>query len=309
MNPQYLLFDVGGTDIKAAFSDAAGTLHGIRRIRTQRVATDPAHALVEQLKTLGAELMADFPESKPIAVGLLVCGIVDEANGTGVFSANLGWRDAPLRQLVADAFALPVGFGHDVLGAGVAELRFGAGKELGNAVDNAAVLIIGTGIAAALFVDGRPLSAGGYAGELGHGAVPGGLSCPCGAHGCLETIGSAGAIAKRYEQKAGVHVAGAREVLNARDAGDQIAVRIWDEAIAALTFSIAQLCCSIAPQVVIIGGGLAQAGEALLQPLREALGQKLTYQRLPELVAAQLGQDAGLRGAHLKAVAAGAPST
>ena len=301
MNPPYLLFDVGGTDIKSALADDAGNLMGIRRVPTRRGTPNPAESLVDQLHGLGAELLAETPLVRPEAVGLLVCGIVDEAQGLGVFSANLGWRDAPLRDMASNAFALPVGFGHDVSTAGAAELQFGAGATLGTKVRNAVMLVIGTGIAAALFVDGRPLSAGGYAGELGHSAVPGGLECPCGAHGCLETIGSAGAIAKRYSLASGTQVRGAREVLEAMTAGDPIAARIWDEAIEAVAFSIAQLCASIAPEVVIIGGGLAQAGEALLEPLRRSVRSKLSYHREPLIVPAQLGEDAGLRGAFLKA--------
>lgn len=304
MNPPYLLFDVGGTDIKSALSDDKGNLLGIRRVPTRRGTPDPAAGLIDQLHALGTDLMAESPLVKPRAVGLLVCGVVDEAHGRGVFSANLGWRDAPLRDMASTAFALPVGFGHDVSSAGAAELRFGAGAGLGTKVRNAVMLVIGTGIAAALFVDGHPVSSGGYAGELGHAAVPGGLDCPCGAHGCLETIGSAGAIAKRYAHATGRQVPGAREVLDAMNAGDIVATRIWDEAIEALAFSIAQLCSSIAPEAVIIGGGLAQSGEALLGPLRLALRKKLSYHREPLIVPARLGQDAGLRGAYLKAVEA-----
>lgn len=303
MTPPYLLFDVGGTDIKSALSDDAGNLSNIRRVPTLRGTPNPADALVEQLHGLGTEMLAGSGRApvKPGAVGLLVCGIVDENRGLGVFSANLGWRNAPLRDMIASAFGLPVGFGHDVSMAGAAELRFGAGTELGAKVNNAVMLVIGTGIAAALFVDGRTVSAGGYAGELGHAAVPGGFDCPCGAQGCLETIGSAGAIAKRYSQATGTPVRGAREVLEAMYQGDGIATRIWEEAIEAIAFSIAQLCASVAPETVIIGGGLAQAGEALLEPLRRSVRSKLSYHREPLIVPARLGEDAGLRGAFLKA--------
>lgn len=301
MTPPYLLFDVGGTDIKSALCDDAGNLSVIRRVPTLRGTPNPAESLVEQLHVLGTELLEGSGPVKPGAVGLLVCGIVDEKQGLGVLSANLGWRNAPLREMTSNAFGLPVGFGHDVSTAGAAELRFGAGTTLGTKVNNAVMLVIGTGIAAALFVDGRPVSAGGYAGELGHAAVPGGLDCPCGAHGCFETIGSAGAIARRYSQATGIQVRGAREVLEAMYQGDGIATRIWEEAIEAIAFSIAQLCASVAPETVIIGGGLAQSGEALLEPLRRSVRSKLSFHREPLIVPAQLGEDAGLRGAFLKA--------
>lgn len=299
----YLLFDVGGTDIKYARSDAEGNLLDVRRAPTARNAADPAGALIAQLRALGDELLT-VPGQEPVqpeAVGLLVCGIVDEETGHGVYSANLGWRDAPLRDMASQAFGLPVGFGHDVGTAGAAELHFGAGVDLGAKIKNSAMLVIGTGIAAALFADGRPITAGGYAGELGHAAVPGGLNCPCGLHGCLETVGSAAAIANRYAQASGKETPGAREVLAAMHEGDLLAAKIWTEAIDALAYSITQICAVIAPEVIIIGGGLSQAGDNLLVPLRQAVRNKLSYQRVPEIVAALLGQNAGLRGAYLKA--------
>lgn len=195
---------------------------------------------------------------QPEAVGLLVCGIVDEETGHGVYSANLGWRDAPLRDMASQALGLRVGFGHDVGTAGAAELHFGAGVDLGTKIKNSAMLVIGTGIAAALFAAGRPITAGGYAGELGHAAVPGGLDCPCGLHGCLETVGSAAAIANRYAQASRKETPGAREVLAAMYEGDLLVAKIWTEAVDALAYSITQICTVMAPEVIIIGGGLSK---------------------------------------------------
>lgn len=297
----YLLFDVGGTDIKSALCSAEGKLLTVQRAPTMLSATDPAGALVGQLNVLGTGLMERSGLSEPAAVGLLVCGVVDEDSGQVVFSSNLGLRDAPVRDLASSAFGLPVGFGHDVSMAGAAELQLGVGTSLGSRVKNCVTIVIGTGIAAALFVDGRPVSSGGFAGELGHASVPGGLDCACGAHGCLETIGSAGAIARRYSLATGTPNVGAREVLAAKKQGDPVAGRIWDEAIEAIAYSIAQLCASIAPEAIVIGGGLSQAGDDLLEPLRKALTSRLSYHRNPVIVPAQLGQDAGLYGAYLKA--------
>lgn len=307
-HPAYLLFDVGGTDIKAALASADGTLHTVLRTPTPRTGDPHAAAILDELEDLrgrltGAEAGAEAGPG-PVAAGVVVCGTVDEQAGIGTYSANLGWRNVPFRDRCAARFGMPTGFGHDVAAAGEAELAFGAGRGLGAKRRNSAVLVIGTGIAGALFVDGHRLDAGGFAGEVGHAAVPGGADCPCGAHGCLETVASAAAIARRYAAATGTPATGAREVLGRWVAGDPDATRVWEEAIEALAYACAQLCSSIGPEAIIIGGGLAQAGDALLAPLRDALDARLSYHRRPEIVPARLGQDAGLMGAYLRARAA-----
>ncbi len=309
MEPAYLLFDIGGTDIKAALAAADGTLHTVLRSPTPRAGEADASSILAELDVLRGRLQAESPSLTPVAAGVVVCGTVDEHAGTGVFSSNLGWRNVPFRALCTERFGIPTGFGHDVGTAGEAELALGAGRLLGEQARNTAVLVIGTGIAGALFVDGRRLEAGGFAGEIGHAAVPGGGDCPCGAHGCLETVGSAAAIARSYTRATGTPVDGAREVLERLHAGDPEAQRCWDEAIEALSFSIAQLCASVGPEAVIIGGGLAQAGDDLLVPLRAAVDARLSFHRKPRIIAAELGQDAGLRGAYLRAEAARSAET
>ncbi|MDN5755964.1 MAG: ROK family protein [Arthrobacter sp.] len=309
MEPAYLLFDIGGTDIKAALATPDGTLHTVLRSPTPQAGDPEAAAVLAELDVLRGRLLAGSPSLTPVAAGVVVCGTVDEQAGTGVFSSNLGWRNVPFRRLCTERFGIPTGFGHDVGTAGEAELALGAGRVLGRQAANTAVLVIGTGIAGALFVDGRRLEAGGFAGEIGHAAVPGGLDCPCGAHGCLETVGSAAAIARNYTRATGTEVDGAREVLERRRTGDTDAAHCWDAAVEALSFSIAQLCASVGPEAVIVGGGLAQAGDDLLVPLRAAVDARLSFHRTPRIITAELGQDAGLRGAYLRAEAARSAAT
>uniref|UniRef100_UPI0028A81748 ROK family protein n=1 Tax=Microbacterium sp. TaxID=51671 RepID=UPI0028A81748 len=196
-----LAFDVGGTDIKSALFDADGTARGLRRTPTPSSADGSPDGLIERLAELADELRAQHPDVVPQAVGLVVPGIVDAENGIGVFSSNLGWRDAPMRDLMVARFGMPVAFDHDVRAASWAEHVLGGARDYANAV----VLIIGTGIAGALLVDGRPYTAGGYAGEIGHAPI-GEWPCPCGARGCLEAIASAGAISRRYTDATGAVV-------------------------------------------------------------------------------------------------------
>jgi glucokinase len=293
-----LAFDVGGTDTKSALVDRDGHVLGLRRTPTPRDGDDPAGAIVTALAALAREHLADAPDIRPVAAGVSVPGLVDERNGVGIFASNLGWRDAPIRELVERALRLPVTFGHDVRAAGDAEHRLGAAQGYGDVV----VLAIGTGIAGALVLDGRPYAGGGFAGELGHAlSDPHGEPCACGARGCLETIASAGAIARRYSAASGVAVPGAREVLAAAQAGDADAARVWDDAIEALAEALARLVATVAPEAVVIGGGLAQAGPALFEPLGRRLDALLSFHRRPVLLRARLGDDAGLLGTALAA--------
>lgn len=292
-----LAFDVGGTDTKSALVDADGRVRGLRRTPTPRSDADPAGIVVASLAELTDRLLGDEPRLTPVAVGLSVPGLVNEATGTGEYSANLGWRDAPLRELAQSALDLPVAFGHDVRAAGYAEYSLGAGRPY----RDVAVVAIGTGIATTLVIDGRPYSAGGFAGELGHSlSDPDGDDCACGAVGCLETISSAGAIARRYTAATGVPVTGAKAVLAAA-ATDPVASAIWGAAVEALAQQLARLVALVAPQAVVIGGGLAEAGPALFDPLGIRLDALLSFHRRPVLLRAELGEDAGLLGTALAA--------
>ncbi len=293
-----LAFDVGGTDIKSALFTAEGTMRGLARTPTPLGTADTPAAVLETAAQLMMDYAQRFPGVHPQAAGLLVPGLVDDVNGIGVFSSNLGWRNAPFRDLAEARLGLPVAFSHDVRGAGEAEFRLGAAR----GAKDAAVLVIGTGIAGAFFIDGRPHLAGGYAGEVGHSVVlPDGPVCACGGTGHLEALASASAITRRYAELSGEQVAGAHVVLARAEAGDTAARSIWAEAVHALALGIAQVVSLMGPEVVVLGGGLAQAGPALFDPLERELGSLITFQRRPALVQAQIGAEAGLIGAALRA--------
>jgi glucokinase len=296
-----LAFDVGGTDIKAALFDAQGAPLGLRRTPTPLAGLDTPRVLAARLAELDHELRAVPPGIQPEAAGLLVPGIVDAERGVGVYATNMGWRDAPLRDIAATALRLPVAFDHDVHAAGLAELRLGAA--LG--YDDVVVLVIGTGIAGSVIIGGRTHRAGGYAGEIGHSPVADGPVCACGATGCLEAVASAGAIVRRYAERTGGDPRapgfGAREVLGRARQGDQDAALVWEAALDALTLTVAELTAFLAPQAVVIGGGLSRAGDDLFAPLRERVDARLSFHRRAAIVPAQLGGDAGLLGAGLLA--------
>ncbi|WP_020666821.1 ROK family protein [Amycolatopsis nigrescens] len=290
-------FDVGGTSVKAALLDEE--LRQLAALREPTARGTDGTATAEAIGDQVARLVAGF-DRQVAAVGVVIPGIVDDQAGIARFSANLGWREVPFADLLRRRLDVPVAFGHDVTAGGLAEYRLGAARGFASAV----VLPVGTGIAAALLLDGRPYRAGGLAGELGHIDVGHQEKCGCGATGCLEAIASAAAIARRFAARTGRPAAGAEQVVQAARAGDPDAAAVLEEAVHALGRGIHTLTTLLAPEVVVLGGGLFGAGDFVLDPLRHWLSARLTFQRMPELRVAELGDEAGCLGAGLLALEA-----
>ena len=292
-----MALDIGGTTIKGAVVDRDGTVMARLRRPTPPRDNGPDVVLAAMLATVD-ELTGAAPRSVGVrAVGMVVTGIVDERRGMAVHSENVGWRNLPVRSLVEQATRLPVGFGHDVRAGTLAEWRLGAGRGLEDLV----FVPIGTGVSAGIVVQGRLITGGGYAGEIGHVNVGHGEPCTCGGRGCVEALASAAAIARRYAAVSGRPVAGAREVAERMVAGDPTARRIWNDATEALALALAWTSVVLAPQAILLGGGLARSGSLLFEPVGQALGRHLGVVRRPQLVPATLQDDAGFLGAALLA--------
>ncbi|MEU4641189.1 ROK family protein [Micromonospora sp. NPDC023814] len=291
--------DVGGTGMKCALVRPDGAV-----LHAERHPTDAGRgpdAVVDTVLAVAEGLAgkARADGLTPVALGVAVPGVIDEARGVAVWSANVGFRDVPLRDLARARLGLPTALGHDVRAGGLAEARLGAGR------DSAHVLFvaIGTGIAAAHVVDGTAVTgAHGAAGEIGHIQVrAGGPACGCGRPGCLEAVASAAAVGRRYTALAGVP-ATAADVADRAAAGEPLAADVWREAVEALADGLATGQALFDVETVVLGGGLAQAGALLLEPLRTALHERMTFHREPRLVAAALGDEAGCLGAALLAL-------
>ncbi|MGV9630187.1 ROK family protein, partial [Streptomyces sp. NPDC003487] len=181
----------------------------------------------------------------------------------------------------------------------LAEGRLGAGR----GADRYLFVPLGTGIAGAIGIGGRvEAGAHGFAGEIGHIVVrPGGTPCPCGQRGCLERFASASAVSQAWAAACGDPDADAADCAKAVASGDPNAVRVWQEAVDALADGLVTALTLLDPRTLIIGGGLAEAGETLFTPLRDAVAQRVTFQKLPEIVPAALGDTAGCLGAGLLA--------
>ncbi|MFC8512982.1 ROK family protein [Streptomyces sp. NPDC057257] len=295
-----IALDVGGTGMKAALVGPDGELlHQARRATGRERGPE---AVVESILDFAAELRAygiDRFGEPAAAAGVAVPGIVDEERGVAAYSANLGWRDVPLRDLLAGRLGVPVALGHDVRTGGLAEGRIGAGK----GADRFLFVPLGTGIAGAIGINGRVESgAHGFAGEIGHIVVrPGGSPCPCGQVGCLERYASAAAVSEAWAAASGDPEADAADCAKAVASDDPNAVRVWQQAVDALADGLVTALTLLDPRTLIIGGGLAEAGETLFTPLREAVRRRITFQKLPTIVPAALGDTAGCLGAGLLA--------
>ncbi|MFF0560863.1 ROK family protein [Streptomyces sp. NPDC004266] len=295
--PCVLALDVGGTGMKGAVLDRS--MRQVASLHRPTPRSQGPDAVVDGIADalLTLEGLAAERGLRVRHAGVVVPGIVDEGLQRAVWSANIGWRDLPLAAVLTARTGLPVALGHDVRAGGAAECLLGAARTYRDVL----FVAIGTGIAAALVCDGRPVRSGGFAGELGHVAVRADTVCACGGRGCLETVASAYAVATAYAERSGRPVAGAAEVAAFVEDGDPTARTVWNRAVRGLTEALAAATTLLAPDLIVLGGGLAEADRTLLDPLREGLDARLTFQRAPVLVRAGLGDRAGCLGAGLTA--------
>jgi glucokinase len=286
--------DLGGTGMKCALIDTDGAFVHAERHPTgaERGVDAVVDSLLAVAEGLAGKAVADG--RTPRAVGLVVPGVVDEASGVAVWSGNVGFRDTPLRQLITGRTGLPVALGHDVRAGGLAEARLGGGRGRCHVF----FIAIGTGIAGAHVVDGRTFAGSrGAAGEIGHVVVrPGGAACTCGGSGHLEAHASARAVGLAYSERSGTPTT-AREVFERASAGEALAAQVWAETVDVLADGLVIGVTMHDPEVIVVGGGLAEAGDGLLAPLSARLAGKLTFQVMPEVCAAALGDEAGCLGA------------
>ncbi|GAA4673736.1 ROK family protein [Streptomyces chumphonensis] len=293
-----IALDVGGTGMKGVLLDRALVpLATVRRSTPRRQGPDAVvDAVAATLREL--DVLARSAARTVRHAGVVVPGIVDEPAGRALRAVNLGWRDVPLAAVLTRRTGLPVILGHDVRAAGTAEALVGAARGAREVL----CVAVGTGVAAAVICDGRPLTGAGLAGELGHLVVaPDGDPCACGGRGCLETVASAAAVEAAYAARAGRAPAGAAEVAARVAGGDPVARAVWERAADGLATALAAATTLLGTELVVLGGGLAESGELLLAPVREGLARRLTFQRVPRVVRAELGEAAGRVGAGIAA--------
>jgi glucokinase len=299
--------DIGGTKIAAGVVSAEGEV--LARVRRQTPATDP-QAIEDAVVDAVAELRADHAVE---AVGVAAAGFVDAGRSTVVFAPNLAWRDEPLGADLARALGLPVVVENDANAAGWAEFVHGAGRD----VQDMVMLTIGTGLGGGVIVGGELLRGPhGFAAELGHvRVVPDGHPCGCGNRGCWEQYASGRALVR--EARAMVSAAGpfaqglldlaggdagavaGPHVTAAARAGDAAAQDLLADLGRWIGEGAAGVVAVLDSSAVVVGGGVAEAGDLLLEPARAAFHRQLPargYRPEAQLLQAELGNDAGMIG-------------
>ncbi len=300
--------DIGGTKIAGGVVDESGTI--LATARRESPATD-SEAIGKSVEELVSELRDRFTVE---AVGVGAAGFVDVRRATVMFAANLAWRDEPLRFELETRLGLPVVVENDANAAAWGEFCFGAGAD----VKDLLLVTVGTGVGGGIVLDGK-LHRGGFgvAAEIGHmRVVPDGVLCGCGKRGCWEQYASGSALVREARRLAGEGRPAARSLVEraggAADAitgpliteaareGDGFALQQLEHLGKWLGEGVATLAAILDPQVVVVGGGVSEADELVLDPLRRHYRASLSgleYRPELEVRRAQLGNGAGLIGA------------
>jgi glucokinase len=308
--------DLGGTNIVVGALSADGAQQfGMHSIPTR--ADLGADAVVERMVQLVERVAAETlaatgaRRSQILGVGIGSPGPLSRATGVVIFTPNLGWSNFPLRDRIADAVQLPATLDNDANCATLGEWWLGAARGAQHVVG----LTIGTGIGGGLILDGRLFhGVGDVAGEIGHTTIDAnGRRCGCGNYGCLEAYASGPAIAERArEALAGgepsampAAVGGdlsrltAATVYDAAQHGDRLAQEVVRETARILGIGIANLLNIFNPDVVVLAGGVTQAGDQLFEPMRAEVRRRAFKPAVDacRIVPGELQGNAGVVGA------------
>jgi glucokinase len=301
--------DIGGTKVLGGVVDPSGSILATARRDT------PAEDVGKTADFI-VEVVQELARAHDVrAVGIGAAGWIDVTRSRVLFAPNLAWRNEPLRDRIAARIDLPVVVENDGNAAAWAEFRHGAARD---ATDSMALVTIGTGIGGGLVIGGQLIrGAHGIAAEFGHvRVVPDGHPCGCGRRGCLEQYASGTALVRYARDRAVADpgsavrlldlAGGSIEAVNgplvtrAAREGDPASLAAFDEVGRWLGSGLADLVNSLDVEIVVLGGGVAEAGELLVGPARvEYLRQLPARASLPvaQVVAAQLGNTAGVVGA------------
>ncbi len=310
MASYFLTADIGGTQIRAALCDASGRIH--HRAHTLTYAREGRDAVIRRIQETLTQALGGLPLHQVRGIGVVAPGPLDPQTGVIVFAPNLpGWENVPLRQILRDYFGLPVSVGNDANLAALGEHRFGAGR----GVQNLIYITVSTGIGGGVIADGRMLlGARGFAAEVGHHTIEAdGRQCNCGNIGCLETLASGPAIARMAREAIAEGAASLlREMVNgqldqitsrlvyeAALQNDALAIETLRRAGRYLGIGIVNLLHLFNPEMIIIGGSVAKAGDFLFVPMWEVIRARShpIYWEQLRIVPPELGDDVGLLGA------------
>jgi glucokinase len=307
-----LAIDLGGTKIIAAVISRQGQVRARESYLTSagegpQSVIDRIFSAIDHLLSVSNLAPAQLP-----SISIAAAGAIDFGQGVVTSSPNLpGWHDVPLRDIVSRKYQVKTFLVNDASAAALGEHEFGAGK----GVNNLIYLTVSTGIGGGIIIDGRLyLGPSGSAGEIGHMTIDvNGPKCSCGNIGCLEMLASGTAIAREAIRRIGdgersslsemlggkIEDITAEEVGVAAQGGDSLALEVISQAASYLGVGMVNLVNIFNPEMIIVGGGVAQMGDLLLAPARrvvEARAFKLPAQAV-RIVPAHLGDEAGVLGA------------
>ncbi|MBI2939132.1 MAG: ROK family protein [Chloroflexi bacterium] len=312
--------DLGGTRFRAVLANGRGEV--VRRADTLTRAAEGLEAVVNRMATtiesLFSEMGDGLDRARVRAVGLAAPGPLDPWRGIVYSPPNLpGWGDVPLARLMGERLGLPVFLGNDANLAALAEHRFGAGV----GADHLVYITVSTGVGGGVIADGKLLlGSGGGAGEIGHMTIErDGPRCGCGNRGCLEALASGTAIARRAVSLLATGapsrirevVAGnlsrvtAEVVVQAAAAGDALAGQIIRDAGTALGVGVANVMHLYDPQIIVIGGGVVNAGALLFDPMHAEIERRAlaAFRERTRITTPALGDACGVLGAVALALA------
>ncbi|PWI43371.1 ROK family glucokinase [Streptomyces sp. ICBB 8177] len=299
--------DIGGTKIAAGVVDEEGSILETCKVPTPLTPEGVIDAIADAVRTVSAGHPAE-------AVGIGAAGYVDNKRATVLFAPNINWRHEALKDKVEQRVGLPVVVENDANAAAWGEYRFGAGQ----GHDDVVCITLGTGLGGGIIIGGR-LHRGrfGVAGEFGHiRVVPDGLLCGCGSQGCWEQYASGRALVRYARQRAAATPENAeillglgdgtpetiegRHISEAARAGDPVAVDSFRELARWAGAGLADLASLFDPSAFIVGGGVSDEGDLVLDPIRKSFRRWLVgnqWRPHAQVLAAQLGGEAGLVGA------------
>ncbi|MEO8337943.1 MAG: ROK family protein [bacterium] len=282
--------DVGGTAVKVGVCDDQG--HVCARGSVPTDAAAPPEQMLDRIAVAVHQLAGDTGDIAACGVG--TPGPLDPERRALHRANHLPmWTNVAIPQCLGDRLGIPVVLENDANCATWAEACIGAGRGAHSVV----LVTLGTGVGGGIVLNGDLWTGvSGAAGALGHLVIdPAGPLCLCGQRGCLETYASATSVARRFGRGS------ALDAFAAAKQGDAAGIAAISDASDALGAAIALIVHTLQPEVVILGGGMSAAGDALLVPVREAVRQRVrpAWLERTRIVTASLGGDAGWIGAAL----------
>jgi glucokinase len=293
LDPQVIGVDVGGTKILAGLIARDGTVVGHREYPTP---IENENALLDGLEAA----VREFLDGGVVAVGFGIPSQIDQRHGIALGSVNIPLRGVPFRQKMADRLGLPIGIDNDANAAAIAEWKAGAGRGTTDMI----MLTLGTGVGGGLILGGKPYRGWFGAGaEIGHMViVHDGLPCRCGGRGHLESYTS-GKAADELAAEAFGPAADAHRLVRLAREGDPLATRILTGIGEHLGSGIANLVNIFNPELIVVGGGFAAAGDFLFEPAQAVANREVlvSVRDSYRIVRAELGTSAGMIGAGMVA--------